>query len=104
MVGILAAFLNATFGTEIRKAQKLGEDVRAQIGRTVVEAKQKLGEPVRTTDYKSYVDSAEGYARSLAPDPPIVECDYVLEYNQLTTIGMLYVKNGIVVQTYVGGT
>ena len=44
------------------------------------------------------------YASSLEPDPPLVECDHIYHFQEYATIGMLFVRNGVIIETYVGGT
>ena len=101
---ILALVFNATIGNGIRKGQHLQADIPAQKGRSVEEAKRVLGEPFRIVDFKTYKESLDVLSQSLEPDPPLIECHQVLDYQEFASVGMLFVKNGIVVGTYVGGT
>ena len=104
MVTVMGFAFNETIGKDIRKGHQLREDIRAQRGKTILDAKRTLGEPFRTTEFGRYKESLASYSQSLEPDPPLVECDQVLEYQQLATVGMLFIRKGTIVETYVGGT
>ena len=101
---IIGLIFNFTIGNYLRREIQLGKTVRSQKGKTVKDAKLAVGEPYRIMDMKQYKDRQPGMARSFEPDPNLIECDLVYEYHEVATMGLLYVRKGIVIDTYVGGT
>jgi hypothetical protein len=101
---IVGFSFDAIIGTMRRKEHRFGELVRAQKGRTREAAIQTLGKPSRIMGFGQYKERLPGIAGSFEPDPQLIECDQVYEYGVVATMGLLYVQNGIVVETYVGGT
>jgi hypothetical protein len=101
---VLGIVFNATIGETMRKEQRFAKIVKALEGKSLAQAKAALGKPFRTNDMTTYKQAHPGYVNSLEPDPPIVECDQVYQYQEYATLGFLFVRKGTVVQTYVGGT
>ena len=104
LCAVLGIVFNASFGENMRKEQRFKKIVQAQKGKTLAQAKTALGEPFRTDDMTAYRQAHSGYVNSLEPDPPIVDCDKVFEYQEYATLGFLFVRDGTVIETYVGGT
>lgn len=101
---VLAFSFNAIYDITVRKKHQFEKTVLAQKGRSIEAAMKTLGKPFRTMGFGQYKAHLPSYADSLWPDPPLVQCDQVYQYQEVATVGFLFVRNGIVVEIYVGGT
>ena len=104
LVAVLVIMFDLTIGQLSRKERAFGKNVRFQMGKNIEEAKLILGERYQVMDTKQYKERQPGMAGAFEPDPQLIECDLVYEYHEVATMGLLYVRNGIVIDTYVGGT
>ena len=101
---VLGIVFNLSIGENWRREQRFGKLVRAQKGKSLEDAQRALGKPFRANDMTAYRAARSIYASSLEPDPPLVECDHIYHFQEYATIGMLFVRNGVIIETYVGGT
>jgi len=99
------ACVYAIFGRSWIRAGQLREQSAAMHGQSRRSVVQKFGNPTRTYSKSQYAEMvSHGPIGGLKPQPPHPDCDEVLEYFELATIVMFYVKDNKVITTYVGGT
>lgn len=78
---------------------------KSMMGKSRQDVLKEMGQPKASYSYKTYHDERHStVVAGYEPDPPLIECDEVLEYSEMATLALIFVKNDIVIGTYSGGT
>jgi len=102
---ILGGFIAYSYGVPLSRAKMLSNDSSKTVGLSKQEVVGRFGPAEKTYSYSKYADSHQkDIAHSFEPDPPNADCDEVLQYSELATMALFFVKDGVVVKTYSGGT
>ena len=104
LIGVIAVGI-VVFTNYATGSAKFKDQARSTFGMTAAEAVAVMGEPLRTLTGAEYTSEfRSGFASSHEPDPPRVDADIVLQFYYVVWLALLFIKDDVVFEVYIGGT